>query len=155
MTFPFFCKTKKKGFDVRKIFLQLDLIKNAYLASPLPSSFLNFGCSQCNYQYALKGLKNSSSILTKLNRGSSLFLKWKGKHAVRYLDLLQEYQDRIDEDDVLQVAIFHPTREDLMQSVNAIGATVDIEYINGVIHLPGLDAVSVRGLDFGWCSRVH
>ena len=34
---------------------------------------------------------------------------------------LKEYQDQIDEDDVLRIALFHPTRTDLTEAVNSIG----------------------------------
>lgn len=115
------------------------------LLSPL--LFLISGCSQCNYQYCIEGAQEFVLDSYQIKQGKFAVLEMEGETCCPLPSIyLQEYQDRIDEDDVLQVAIFHPTREDLMQSVNAIGATVGYRVINGVIHLPGLDAVSVRGL---------
>ena len=61
-------------------------------------------------------------------------------------DYLQEYEDRIDEDDILSIALFHPTREDLVQSVQQVGATVGYRVVNGSINIPGLDSVHIQGL---------
>jgi polysaccharide export outer membrane protein len=59
---------------------------------------------------------------------------------------LCEYEDRIDEDDVLKIALFHPTRKDLEEAVCAVGRTVGYRVINGHIFLPMLEAVCVKGL---------
>lgn len=59
---------------------------------------------------------------------------------------LEEYEDVIDEDDILKVAVFHPTRRDLTEAVCSIGNSVGYRVINGAIHLPGLNPICLKGL---------
>lgn len=61
-------------------------------------------------------------------------------------ELLQEYQDVIQEGDILYVAIYHPTRSDINAAVGAIGSKVGFQVYEGKIRLPDLESVSVQGL---------
>lgn len=60
--------------------------------------------------------------------------------------LLDEYQDVINNGDVLQIAIYHPTRNDLSESVQKIGQTVGFRVTEGKIYLPDLSPIRVEGL---------
>jgi polysaccharide export outer membrane protein len=60
--------------------------------------------------------------------------------------LLDEYQDRIHEDDVLQIALYHPKRADIVQAVQSIGNSVGYRVMNGQIRLPDSPPLSVVGL---------
>lgn len=73
-----------------------------------------------------------------------------GKSAIRELegncitplpaDAFDEYEDRIAEDDVLNIAIYHPSRRDLMESVQFVNQEMDgFQVINGQVSLPCLD----------------
>ncbi len=59
--------------------------------------------------------------------------------------LLEEYPDTIHEDDVLQVALFHPKRQDLVLAVQAIGISVGYRIVNGCITLPDLKPIAIAG----------
>ena len=59
---------------------------------------------------------------------------------------LMEYQDTIDEDDILGIALYHPTRNDLIASVDRIGASIGYRVIAGSIQLPNLQPVKIKGL---------
>ncbi len=61
-------------------------------------------------------------------------------------DLLEEYQDVINNGDVLQIVIYHPTRSDLVESVQRIGQIVGFRVTDGKIYLPDLPPVHVEGL---------
>lgn len=61
-------------------------------------------------------------------------------------EYLLEYEDCIDEDDLLTIALFHPTRKDLIDSVACVGATVGYRVVNGAIFLPLLECIPVIGL---------
>lgn len=61
-------------------------------------------------------------------------------------ELLEDYKDTICEDDVLQIALFHPKRSDIVSSVQAIGQTVGFRVSNRKISLPDLPSVTVAGL---------
>ncbi len=59
---------------------------------------------------------------------------------------LEEYEDTIDEDDILKIAIFHPSRKDLETAINQINHSIGFRVINGYIQLPDLSALKVKGL---------
>jgi polysaccharide export outer membrane protein len=61
-------------------------------------------------------------------------------------NLLDEYQDRVHEDDVLQIALYHPKRSDVVQAVQYIGSAVGFRVVDGQIALPDLPPVKVAGL---------
>lgn len=62
-------------------------------------------------------------------------------------DALEEFKDVIADDDVLNIAIYHPSRKDLMLSIqevsNAIGG---FRVVDGFIRLPSIPPVYVKGL---------
>lgn len=62
-------------------------------------------------------------------------------------DAMDEYQDEIAEDDILNIAIYHPTRKDLMESVQFINQTVGgFKVYKGAVNLPDIPPVAVAGL---------
>lgn len=61
-------------------------------------------------------------------------------------ELLEEYQDVINNGDVLQIAVYHPSRGDLVESVQRIGQLVGYRVYEGKIYLPDLPPVQVEGL---------
>lgn len=61
-------------------------------------------------------------------------------------DLLDEYKDVIHEGDVLEIAIFHPTRTDLIASMQQIGQMMGFRVIDGYVQVPDLEKVYVKGL---------
>jgi polysaccharide export outer membrane protein len=61
-------------------------------------------------------------------------------------ELLEEYQDRIHEDDVLQIALYHPKRADIVQAVQSIGNSIGYRVVNGQIRLPDSPPLYVAGL---------
>lgn len=60
--------------------------------------------------------------------------------------LLEEYRDVIQEGDLLQIAIYHPTRIDISEAVQRIGSTVGYRVMGGKVLLPDLEQVKVEGL---------
>ncbi len=61
-------------------------------------------------------------------------------------EYLDEYQDLIHEDDVLQIALYHPKRLDVVEAVKSIGMSVGYRVVNGQVALPDLPPVEVAGL---------
>lgn len=61
-------------------------------------------------------------------------------------NLLQEYKDVIQEGDVLQIAIYHPSRADITAAVQGIGSTVGFRVLEGKINLPDLEPLEIQGL---------
>lgn len=110
-------------------------------------SVLISACSPTRYNYRIEGAQEFVLDSYQIAQGKTSILELEGK-CVDCLNpcYLEEYEDLIDEDDVLTIALFHPTRKDLVESVNQIGQTVGYRVVNGVIHLPGLDPVWVKGM---------
>lgn len=83
----------------------------------------------------------------KIREGKFSILEMEGK-CVEELDpvYLEEYQDRIHDDDVLQIALYHPKRKDISEAVQYIGSTIGYRVFDGLISLPDLPSVKVGGL---------
>lgn len=60
--------------------------------------------------------------------------------------LLEPYPDLIHEGDLLQVALFHPTRGDLVSAFAALNNTVGFRIQGGSVTLPDLEPIEVSGL---------
>ncbi|MFZ0565614.1 MAG: SLBB domain-containing protein [Chlamydiales bacterium] len=104
-------------------------------------------CRPCNYNYCIEGAQEFVLDSYKIQQGKFSILELEGEE---YLPIppyyLCEYEDRIDEDDILNCAIFHPSREDLVAAVSRINQTVGFRVVNGMIHLPSLGPVRVLHL---------
>lgn len=85
------------------------------------------------------------------------FLIRQGKNAILELEgyevgdipneAMLEYKDEIDEDDILNIVIYHPTRRDLMDAFNYINSTVGgFKVTQGQVDLPDIPPVKVIGL---------
>ena len=61
-------------------------------------------------------------------------------------DLLDPYPDVIQEGDVLQIALFHPTRADLVASFHSLSQAVGFCVQEGKVILPDLEPIYVTGL---------
>jgi polysaccharide export outer membrane protein len=61
-------------------------------------------------------------------------------------ELLEEYRDVINEGDVLQICIYHPSRHDLVEAVQKVGQTVGFRVNDDKVRLPDLSPVFVSGL---------
>ncbi len=62
-------------------------------------------------------------------------------------ETMEEYQDVIAEDDILNIAVYHPKRKDLMEAVQFINKTVGgFKVVDGYIDLPDIPPVEVAGL---------
>ena len=61
-------------------------------------------------------------------------------------DLLEDYKDLIHDGDVLQIAVYHPSRSDISGAIQSIGATIGFRVTNGKIALPDLEPVRVEGM---------
>lgn len=104
-------------------------------------------CAPCAYQYQIEGAQEFVLDSYRIQQGKFSILELEGECFECLPPIyLEEYEDRIDEDDLLQVAFFHPSRKDLAEAIQVIGHTIGYRVTNGKIHLPGLDPVVVIGL---------
>lgn len=84
----------------------------------------------------------------KIRQGKLAILEMEGNPLAELSpDAMDEYVDQIDEDDILNIAIYHPTRKDLMDSVQFINESVGgFRVVQGKIELPDIGPVYVLGL---------
>ncbi len=121
---------------LRKLFLLL-LITPFLVSCSRPST----------YRYCIEGAQEFVLDSYQISQGKFSILGLEGA-SVAPLDpmLLCEYEDQIDEDDVLKIALFHPSRKDLVEAVYSIGQSIGYRVVCGNIYLPILGAVTVKGL---------
>lgn len=103
----------------------------------------------CNGPYLGKDVFGAEEFVLdsyRIREGKFSILEMEG-YCYPDLDetLLDEYPDTLHEDDVLQVALFHPKRGDLAQAVASIGSTIGYRIVNGAILLPDLPPIVVAG----------
>lgn len=90
----------------------------------------------------------------KIRQGKFSILQLEGKnYAELSPDLLNEYQDVIQDGDVLYVAVFHPSRSDISAAIEAIGSTVGFQVHKDIIRLPDLEPIPVVGLTLDEASQ--
>jgi polysaccharide export outer membrane protein len=83
----------------------------------------------------------------RIREGKLSILSMEGKSYEELSpSLLEEYQDVINNGDVLQIAVYHPTRSDLVESVQRIGQTMGFRVTEGKLFLPDLPGADVEGL---------
>ncbi|HEY2811089.1 MAG TPA: polysaccharide biosynthesis/export family protein [Rhabdochlamydiaceae bacterium] len=106
------------------------------------------GCSNPPYRGSdVLGAEEFVMDSYRIREGKFCILEMEGKeYTALPMEYLNEYKDVIHEGDVLNVAIFHPTRTDLVAAVQQIGNTLGFRVIDGKIQVPDLEAVYVQGL---------
>ncbi len=104
-------------------------------------------CSCPKYDYPVKGASDFVIDSYKIRQGKFAILEMEGK-PVECLPpgSFDEYVDVIDEDDVLTINVYHPTRKDITDAVNQVGNSAGYRVIQGRIRLPELPSIEVAGL---------
>ncbi|MFI5333660.1 MAG: polysaccharide biosynthesis/export family protein [Chlamydiales bacterium] len=109
---------------------------------------LLYGCSNPPYRGSdVLGADEFVMDSYKIREGKFSVLQLTGKDlgtlSPQHLD---EYHDVIQEGDILQIAIYHPTRTDISEAVQKIGALVGYRVAGGKLILPDLEPIEVTGL---------
>lgn len=107
-----------------------------------------FSCSQPCHNYSFSGPDEFVIDSYKIRQGKLSILEMEGICIDELsCDAMKEYRDTIAEDDILNIAVYHPTRKDLMESINYINQTVGgFKVYEGRIYLPDISSVYVSGL---------
>lgn len=109
-----------------------------------------FCLASCSGPYMGKDLFGADEFVLdsyKIREGKFSILEMEGVCSEELdEELLEEYQDRIDEDDVLQIVFYNPKRTDMAAAVQNIGTAIGYRVVNGQILLPDLPPVQVAGL---------
>jgi polysaccharide export outer membrane protein len=82
----------------------------------------------------------------KIRQGKLAILDMEGKCLCDMEeDVMEEYKDSIAEDDILNIAIYHPKRRDLIESIQFINERIGFRVYEGKIKLPDIPPVYVEG----------
>lgn len=83
----------------------------------------------------------------KIKQGKLSILEMEGTELGELPEnALEEYKDTIAEDDILNIAIYHPTRKDLMESIQFINNAIGFRVYQGKVDIPDIQSVEVEGL---------
>jgi polysaccharide export outer membrane protein len=107
-----------------------------------------FGCSNAPYK-GKDALGADEFVMDsyKIREGKFSILQLEGQpYEELSKELLDEYKDLIQDGDVLQIAIYHPSRSDITTAVQAIGESVGFRVSEGKVQLPDLEPIEVQGL---------
>ena len=107
--------------------------------------------TSCSSPYMGKSLFGADEFVIdsyRIREGKFSILEMEGKTYEDFDDkLLCETPDRIQEEDLLEIALYHPTRKDLCDAVRTISHSVGgYRVVEGRILLPDLQPIEVRGL---------
>lgn len=83
----------------------------------------------------------------QIRNGKLAILAMEGKDIGELpCDAMDEYRDVIAENDILNIAIYHPSRKDLIEATQFINETIGFRVIKGCIDLPEISSIKVEGL---------
>lgn len=107
-------------------------------------------CSCSNPPYQGNDLYGADEFVLdsyKIKQGKFSILEMEGK-SIEDLpsSLLQSHEDVIESGDVLNIAIYHPSRKDISEAVSHIGGLVGFTVREGKVTLPDLSPIEIAGL---------
>lgn len=109
---------------------------------------LSTSCSSPCHDYSVMGADEFVGDSYMIRQGKLAILELEGKEIGEFpCDAMDEYRDVIAEDDILNIAIYHPSRKDLMDSIQFINNTVGgFRVYEGQVDIPDITPVAVAGL---------
>jgi polysaccharide biosynthesis/export protein len=110
-----------------------------------------FSLSSCTSpccDYDVMGIDEFVIDSYKIRQGKLAILEMEGIEVDELPDyVMEEYKDVIAEDDILNIAVYHPTRKDLMESIHFINTNVGgFKVTDGRVDIPDVSSVRVAGL---------
>lgn len=110
--------------------------------------FFFTSCSTpCKYRYDIYGADEFVIDSYQIRQGKLAILEMEGKDpGVLPCEAMEEYQDVVAEDDILNIAVYHPKRRDLMEAIQFINDTVGFRVYNGQVDIPDIPPVYVEGM---------
>lgn len=111
------------------------------------SLILLCSCSRPCHRYEVFGADEFVIDAYKIRQGKLAILDMEGIDLGELdCEMMEEYLDVIAEDDILNIAIYHPKRRDLMEAIQAINERVGFRVCNGQVDLPDIPPIFVAGL---------
>ncbi len=109
--------------------------------------FLN-SCTKPCHDYAVMGCDEFVMDSYKIRQGKFAILEMQGIEVEELpCSAMHEYRDLIAEDDILNITVYHPSRKDLMESIQFINEAMEgFRVKDGMLNLPDLEPVYVLDL---------
>lgn len=83
----------------------------------------------------------------KIRQGKLSILEMEGTDLGELpCDAMEEYTDVIAEDDILNIAVYHPKRRDVMEAIQFINNSIGFKVTEGCVDFPDIPPVEVAGL---------
>lgn len=100
------------------------------------------------HDYAIVGADEFVIDSYKIRQGKFSILELEGVDSEELpCNAMEEYRDVIAEDDILNIAVYHPTRKDLMENIQFINHTVGgFKVYQGMVDIPDIPSLEVAGL---------
>jgi len=104
-------------------------------------------CTRPCHQYDVYGADEFVVDSYKIRQGKLSILEMEGEETEELpCSAMEEYQDVIAEDDILNIAVYHPKRNDVMNAVRFINETIGFRVHEGCVDIPDIPPIEVAGL---------
>lgn len=111
-------------------------------------------CRPC-YKYDIFGADEFVIDSYKIRQGKLAILDMEGVEVGDLpCEAMDEYRDVIAEDDILNIAIYHPKRRDIMEAIQLINERVGFRVNDGKVDLPDIPPIEVEGLTLEEARQV-
>lgn len=112
----------------------------------LPLLFL-CSCNHPQCQYDLYGADEFVIDSYKIRQGKLAILDMEGTDLGELTEEdMEEFKDVIAEDDILNIAVYHPKRRDVMDAIQFINEKVGFRVSDGTVDFPDIPPIYVAGL---------
>jgi polysaccharide biosynthesis/export protein len=107
-----------------------------------------FGCGNPPYRGGeVLGADEFVMDSYKIREGKFAILEMEGRQFEGLSpELLEEYKDLIQDGDLLQIMLYHPSRQDLVSAIQEISSRIGFRVVEGKILLPDIGNIDVKGL---------
>ena len=106
-----------------------------------------FVLTSCGYRNSsnMEGIEDFVLASNQINEGKTAILKMQGKEVEKFDEnLLEEKKELIHEDDIINIEIYHPKREDLISSIKTISSQNGFLVRDKKIFLPQVKDIKVQ-----------
>lgn len=104
-------------------------------------------CHRPCHQYDIYGADEFVIDSYKIREGKLSILDMEGVDLGELpCEAMEEYVDVIAEDDILNIAVYHPKRRDVMEAIQFINATIGFRVSDGCLNFPDIPSIKVVGL---------
>jgi len=123
------------------------MIIKSFLTIPLLLLIVT-SCSRPCSDYNVVGADEFVTDSYRIRQGKSAILEMTGGEVGTLpYGAMDEYEDTIAEDDILNIALYHPTRKEIREAFEYINLAVGgFQVINGNVDLPDMAPVKIIGL---------